>query len=72
VVPFDNTNGSSTAVALANISAQSVNVKISIGNDGGAVILSDTITIPAMGHRSFTLADRYGLGRSSLSLVKKV
>jgi hypothetical protein len=61
VVPFDNTNGSATALALANISAQAVNVKISISNDGGGVILTDTITIPAMGHRSFNLADRYGL-----------
>ena len=60
VVPFDNTNGSSTAMALANISAQAVTAAISIRNDAGNVILSDTITLPAMGHRSFTLADRYG------------
>jgi hypothetical protein len=60
LVPFDNTNGSSTSIALANISAQAVTAAISIRNDGGAVMLSDTITLPAMGHRSFTLADRYG------------
>jgi hypothetical protein len=61
VVPFDNTNGSSTAIALANISAKAVTAAISISNDAGAVILSDSITLPAMGHRSFSLADRYGL-----------
>jgi hypothetical protein len=60
VVPFDNTNGSSTAIALVNISAKAVTAAISISNDAGAVVLSDTITLPAMGHRSFSLTDRYG------------
>jgi hypothetical protein len=60
VVPFDNTNGSASAMALANISATAVTVAISISDDAGNVILSDTITLPAMGHRSFNLADRYG------------
>ena len=60
VVPFDNTNGSSTAVALANIFVQAVTTAVSIRDDAGNVILSDTITLPAMGHASFTLADRYG------------
>jgi sugar lactone lactonase YvrE len=60
VVPFDNTNAASTAIALANISAQAVTATITVSNDSGSVILSDTITLPAMGHRSFTLADRYG------------
>jgi hypothetical protein len=60
IVPFDNTNGSSTAIALANTSAHAVTAAISIRNDTGSVLLSDTVTIPAMGHRSFNLADRYG------------
>ena len=64
IVPFDNTNGSSTALALANTSAHAVTAAISIRNDAGAVVLSDSITLPAMGHRSFTLADRYGSATS--------
>ena len=60
VVTFDNTYGSATAMALANISAKAVTVAISISDDAGNVILSDTITLSAMGHRSFNLADRYG------------
>ena len=59
VVPFDNTNGSSTGVALANISPQAVNSAITIRDDTGAVLLQDTITLPAMGHTSFNLTDRY-------------
>jgi hypothetical protein len=60
VVPFDNTNGSATGVALANISQQVVNSTITIRDDTGTVILSDTITLPAMGHASFNMTDRYG------------
>jgi hypothetical protein len=60
VVPFDSTNGASTAIALANVSAQAVSTALSIRDDAGNVILSDTITLPAMGHRSFNLADQYG------------
>jgi sugar lactone lactonase YvrE len=59
VVPFDNTNGSATGVALANISAQAVNTAITIRDDTDAVILSDTIMLPAMGHTSYNLTDRY-------------
>ena len=59
VVPFDNTNGSATGIALANISPQTVNSAITIRDDTGAVIVSDTITLPAMGHTSFNLTDRY-------------
>jgi hypothetical protein len=59
VVPFDNTSGSATGVALANISAQAVNPAVTIRDDSGATILSDTITLPAMGHTSYNLTDRY-------------
>jgi uncharacterized protein (DUF779 family) len=59
VVPFDNTNGSATGIALANISPQAVNSAITVRDDTGAVIVSDTIALPAMGHTSFNLTDRY-------------
>jgi hypothetical protein len=58
VVPFDNTNGSATGIALANVSPQAVNSAITIRDDTGAV-LQDVITLPAMGHTSFNLTDRY-------------
>ena len=59
VVPFDNTNGSATGVALANVSAQALNTALTIRDDTGAVILTDTLALPAMGHASFNLIDRY-------------
>src|ERR1035437_4513209 len=59
VVAFDNINGAATGIALANISAQAVNTAITIRDDTGAVILTDTLTLPAMGHTSFDLVSRY-------------
>ena len=59
VVPFDDTNGGATGIALANVSAQAANTAITIRDATGAVILTDTLTLPAMGHTSFDLVSRY-------------
>jgi hypothetical protein len=66
-VPFDNTNGAATGIALANISAQAVSTAITIRDGTGAVILTDTLTLPAMGHTSFNLTDRYAAATAQLS-----
>jgi hypothetical protein len=36
-----------------------VSSAITIRDDTGAILLQDTITLPAMGHKSFNLTDRY-------------
>jgi hypothetical protein len=59
VVPFDNTNGAATGIALVNVTASAVSTTINIRDDTGAAILTDTLTIPAMGHTAFNLTDRY-------------
>jgi hypothetical protein len=59
VLFFDNTNGSATGVALANTSTQALNTVVTIRDDTGAVIITETITLPASGHTSFDLASRY-------------
>jgi hypothetical protein len=59
VLFFDDTNGSATGVALANTSTQVRNTAVTIRDDTGAVIGSDTITLPASGHTSFDLVSRY-------------
>jgi hypothetical protein len=59
VVPFDNTNGSATGVALANNSASSAVFTTTIRDDTGTVLLSDMLYLGAMGHTSFNLTDRY-------------
>ena len=60
MLAFDNTNGTSTGLALNAVSAQQVNVPVVVRDDTGATIASDTITLNANGHYAFTLVnDRY-------------
>jgi hypothetical protein len=59
LLAFDNTNGLSTGVALANISAQQATVSVTLRDDTGAVIGTNSIVLPAYAHTSFTLTDNY-------------
>jgi len=59
VLAFDNTNGTSTGVALANSSVQSVKVRALLRDSSGASLGTETINIPPHGHTSFELASSY-------------
>jgi hypothetical protein len=58
-LPFDNTSKLSTGLAIANTSSQAVSVGISIRDDRGAALGTDTISLPPHGHRSFMLPSNY-------------
>ncbi len=60
IVAFDNTNGTATGVAVNTVSAQTVNIPVTVRDDTGATIAADTIAMNANGHYAFTLGtDRY-------------
>jgi sugar lactone lactonase YvrE len=60
LLAFDNTNGYSNGIALANTSAQAVNVTVNVHDAAtGKTIGTDTLQLAADGHVSFTLADKY-------------
>jgi hypothetical protein len=60
VLPFDNTVGLSTGVALANGSDTSTaSVQVIARNAAGAQLLADSISLPVRGHTSFMLAAKY-------------
>jgi len=60
ILAFDNTNSTSTGVAVNAISTQAVNIPVTVRDDTGVQIATDTITLAANGHYAFTLAaDRY-------------
>jgi hypothetical protein len=60
ILAFDNTNGIATGVAINNVSAQAVNVPVTVRDDTGAQIATDTLSILANGHLAFTLVtDKY-------------
>lgn len=60
VIAFDNTSGTNTGIALNAVSAGQVNIPVTVRDDTGATIATDTITLAANGHYAFTLGtDKY-------------
>ena len=60
IVVFDNTAGTATGIAINSVSTQAVNIPVTIRDDTGAQIGTDTISLGANGHLAFTLGtDKY-------------
>jgi len=59
VLAFDNTANYATGVALANVPSQQGTINIVIRDDNGFVLQSNTVTLAALAHTSFSLADRF-------------
>ena len=57
-VPFDNSSGNGTAVAIANPTSVSETVTISFQTDAG-VVTQTTLQLPANAHKSFVLASQF-------------
>jgi trimeric autotransporter adhesin len=55
LIAFDNTSGTATGIALNSVSAQAVNVPVIVRDDTGNQLTTDTLTLQANGHLSFTL-----------------
>lgn len=59
VMAFDERNGFRTGMALANFLASSLPVTMQFVDENGVGLFSDTVNLPAGGHTSFLLTDRY-------------
>ncbi len=70
VLAFDNTNGLSTGLAIANVSNQAVKVPMIARDDAGAQLGTATISLPAHGHISFTLPLTYGFVKGKRGTVE--
>jgi len=69
-IGFDNTNGFSTGIALANTSSAATSVGIVIRDDTGATILTNSIAMEAMAHTSFVLSTDYAPTAGKLGTVE--
>lgn len=58
-IGFDNTSGTVTGLALANASAQAVNIPVTVRDDMGNVLGTNSISLNANGHASFLLGAEY-------------
>jgi len=60
VIAFDNTSNTATGIAINSVSTQAVNIPVVVRDEAGTQIATDTISLAANGHLSFTLAtDKY-------------
>jgi hypothetical protein len=59
IVPFDNTFGFATGMALVNLSNSPILVTAIARDDRGNEILRDSIPLSASGHTAFSLPDKY-------------
>ena len=69
LVPFDNTNGNTAAMALANSSAAAETINVNIRTTGGSVTQVVLPSIPAQGHAAFTFPQQFpgSAGQSGLA-----
>jgi len=58
---FDNTNGLTTGLALANVSNQAEGVPMFLRDDTGAILGQATVNLPPWGHTSLMLSDNYSV-----------
>ena len=60
LLAFDNTAGTATGVAINNASSVTANVPVTIRDDAGNLLATDTLTLAPNGHAAFTLVtDKY-------------
>jgi beta-lactamase superfamily II metal-dependent hydrolase len=61
VLAFDNTNGLSTGLALANVAATPATVSVVIRDDAGNVLQNPSLNLVGQGHTAFMLPDTYSV-----------
>ncbi|MEQ1886896.1 MAG: hypothetical protein ABL967_17675 [Bryobacteraceae bacterium] len=59
LLPFDNTNGLTTGVAIANLGSFVSNVTMNLRDTGGSVFYTTAISVVPRGHSSFMLPTGY-------------
>jgi hypothetical protein len=59
LVPFDNTNGFTTSIAIANPTSSAESVLVGIETSGGAISQASAISLPAQGHLAFATSTQF-------------
>ncbi|MEQ1947862.1 MAG: hypothetical protein ABL995_11775 [Bryobacteraceae bacterium] len=69
---FDNTNGLTTGVALANAASSGATIAVRTFDKNGSLLRTDTITLPALGHTSFLLPGTFPATADKVGTVEFV
>jgi hypothetical protein len=59
LVPFDNSNGFVTTIAIANTTAVSENISVNLLPNSGVISSPSPITLPGQGHAAFALPTQF-------------
>jgi hypothetical protein len=70
ILPFDNTTGFVTGAALVNLSTEAVILNATIRDDTGAQSGLQAVALPALGHTSFALPDRFSITGSRRGTIE--
>jgi hypothetical protein len=70
ILPYDNTSGFSTGVALVNRTNEAVIVNAIIRDDSGVQIDLQAVALRAMGHSSFTVVDRFPVSSGRRGVIE--
>jgi len=66
IIAFDNTGGTATGIAVNVVSKGRVNIPVTIRDDTGAQIATDTLALAANGHLAFTLGTQKYPGTANI------
>jgi hypothetical protein len=70
LLPFDNTNGDQTGVALANQALTAQTITAIVLDQNGAQIGSAQISLPPFGHSSFFLSSQFSQSANQLGIIQ--
>jgi hypothetical protein len=70
ILPFDNTGGFVSGAALVNLTNEPVIVNATIRDDNGAQSGLQAVALPAMGHTSFAVPERFSVTGSKRGTIE--
>jgi hypothetical protein len=70
LVPYDNTAGAVTGVAIANGSSAAVSVTATIWDQNGTLLGTETIPLAAEGHTAFQLPTQYSITVGKMGVMQ--
>src|SRR5437867_3349500 len=70
MLPYDDTNGSRTGIALANQSVTAATITVVVLDQGGSRLASSQITLPALGQTSFFITDQFSQAANRIGVIK--
>lgn len=69
LVPYDDANGNKTGIAIANPTSTAQSIMVAFRNDAGTTPTA-SFTLPAFGHTSFILSEKYSVVRTKAGLAE--